>query len=65
MKWKPIDTAPLDHCRDVLLFGDGDSFDLCMFVGFWDNDAKKWCPFDGNESVQPTHWMPLPRPPAV
>lgn len=65
-RWQPIATAP--HDCQVLLFKGGD-----MYVGCWVQD-----PFTGDEAfaiaelgdhgraiVHPTHWCPLPAPPAA
>ena len=65
MEWQPIDTAPLEDGKHVLLFGNGETFELCTFIGSWDVYDRKWYPFDGVYHVQPTHWMPLPPPPAA
>lgn len=63
MEWQPIETAPANDRKHILLFGDGSGFAECVFVGYWDDDAGKWFPFDGNGFVKPTHWMPLPEAP--
>jgi hypothetical protein len=54
--WQPIETAPKDHFTDVLLWG----VDLGVTIGFW---SDGWARIDGLD-VDPTHWMPLPAPPA-
>ena len=61
--WQPIETAPKDG-RDLLVFeGSG------MCVANWDD----WKQRNGQTAgwrdgqcypVNPTHWMPLPQPPA-
>jgi hypothetical protein len=55
--WRPIDTAPRDGTR-VLLWWDG-----------WDIQLGSWHPLHGWQTgpivhCQPTHWTPLPLPPA-
>lgn len=61
-QWQPIETARKSNNRKhVILFGDGSSFSKCVFIGFC--DGQKWFPFDGNDDVYPTHWMPLPPAP--
>ena len=69
--WQPIESAPKD--QHVLLFATvppTDSLDMggpVILSGYWDAMDDAWCstlatvfgPF-----VDPTHWMPLPPPPA-
>jgi hypothetical protein len=78
MTWQPIETAP--KMRNILLFAvthvkdDGTVGNWKMATGFWhtgyENDTggrTPWCWGDqqlGKYEVQPTHWMPLPAPPA-
>jgi hypothetical protein len=63
-EWQPIETAPKDGTK-VLLFcnpcGAG--------VGLFHLRRKLWVLGDPNELeaediIFPTHWMPLPEPPA-
>ena len=72
--WQPIETAPKDgrnvlspnYGRDVLLFVP-DGYCTKVFVGFFDY-MDGWLTPEGGEikiiSGFPTHWMPLPEPPA-
>jgi hypothetical protein len=69
MTWQPIETAPKDG-SEFLAFGGGlDHFDICVYnarIGCWscgsitldDTDIEP----EGYN--RPTHWMPLPEPPA-
>jgi hypothetical protein len=61
--WLPIDTfhETQRETRHVLLWVDGDAR-----FGFYDDAAASWRgqPGDPDEPIDPTHWMPLPRPPA-
>lgn len=60
-EWRPIDAAPKDG-EDVLAT-DG----TAMLVTYWYGPHVGWLyDFDdyGVEGWQPTHWMPLPEPPA-
>lgn len=69
--WQPIETAPKQ--RVVLLWAltDEETGNWKMATGFWmpgyrdepgewEWDGRRLKPYD----VQPTHWMPLPEPPA-
>jgi hypothetical protein len=71
MSWQPIETAPKDGTA-VLLYSDGD----CSVARF---DGRNWqVQGDGQNAVRymsdfgteylthdwPTHWQPLPEPPA-
>ena len=79
MEWQPIETASKDRLTEILLwfpFGTpGLSKPGCYFIGIWGYPNEKaeeagWegpCWVDPNESEplgEPTHWMPLPEPPA-
>ena len=61
-KWLLIETAPKD--RNILLAAEfyGPS-DWRIKIGGWADDAKRWELFGA--SWTPTHWMPLPPPPAI
>lgn len=65
MSWRPIETAPRDGSGILAFWGadtrcDERSYGVIVFVnGEWTNPD--------NYSVtygEPTHWMPLPEPPA-
>lgn len=64
MEWKPIETAPKDgssflavtKCNKMLVANYGHTGILFIsHIG-----AESW-----NEDNLPTHWMPLPKPPAI
>ncbi len=65
LEWRPIETAPRDGTRVILVWG-GESIN-----GFFLNNSQSLRPWAGwrTESMvpapigQPTHWMPLPPPP--
>jgi len=74
--WQPIETAPKDGTRVLLWVCDFGRW-LCV-CGSWDNDrhATKPKPYWTHDNArsngirdtranQPTHWMPLPPPPAM
>ena len=67
MEWQPIETAPKDGTR-VLLIDADDAGTVCW--GEWsDWDEVPECRdigdigCNGQYDYQPTHWMPLPSPP--
>lgn len=64
MQWRPIETAPKDGTPLLLLWPDAAEK---MAVMWWDEYVENWLGYyDGiNPGYQPpTHWMPLPPPPA-
>ena len=61
--WRPIETAPRDGSRIVLLipyarekFSEAE----CTDEGCWDADDKcfRFDGDDGPDDIQPTHWRP-------
>ena len=69
--WKPIETAPKDGSTVILGFAGSHSEE-----GFWMNDPERnhwgeigWFSSDADvlceRPASPTHWMPLPSPPAA
>lgn len=61
--WQPIETAPKDG-HDVLITTAG--YGTLVRVGFWDEARDGvWSVWPGRERMQPTHWRPLPEPPAI
>lgn len=74
MEWRPIDTAPIDgtivwlYCSDNVQregwFETGRNFDQPFndWTSGWETQGE----YDvGYNSISPTHWMPLPEPPAT
>ena len=59
--WRPIETAPKGTMNTILIFGD-EGTELV----WWSERAKRWLSLDGKDSYneKPSHWMPLPAPPA-
>lgn len=57
--WQPIETAPKDGI-DVLLFEDGK-----QYVASWSETAGGQFFNDAEHQHNPTHWMPLPKPPTA
>lgn len=66
--WRPISEAPQDGTQVLLgyfLEGGGGG---CPEVGFWHSSKKKWCSrvlLNAEGYFSPTHWQPLPPPPAA
>ena len=58
MDWQPIETAPKDGTRVIVLEGDGDVSLADFYDGRWFYSVAH------DEMFDPTHWMPLPDPPA-
>jgi hypothetical protein len=76
--WQPIETAPKDGRKILLLepFEYKDDYSECLSIGFWGSgylkNPKRWCNWhdsgdhycDYFASVyNPTHWAELPEPP--
>ncbi len=67
MGWQPIETAPKDAMSVLLFIPSKGKFGVK--AGFWAATYDCWAWY-GDCSVrearhhQPTHWMPLPDPPA-
>lgn len=70
-EWQTIETAP--RMQTILMFAvtdiadDGEARNWKMATGFWHSSNRAWR-WDGrgvrSYDIQPTHWMPLPAPPA-
>jgi hypothetical protein len=68
--WQPIETAPKDGTAILAYYPDKAGFTARQDVvpvfwsgwggGVWENSTSGGKPFQ-----QPTHWMPLPGPPAA
>ena len=65
MKWQPIETAPRDGTKFLVLGGPYLGYVIPVVVdavfdeGAWWPNQSDW--MDG--PLEPTHWMPLPPPP--
>lgn len=76
MKWQSIETAPRDKAiilwglldpipSEKELFGNLDR--PMMTIGYWCQIDDAWSPSTSpwtGPFFAPTHWMPLPKPPA-
>lgn len=50
--------------RHRLLFGDGEGFEQCWIVGYWEPSEKRWMhAFGPRGKVYPVCWAKLPVPP--
>ena len=69
MEWRTIETAPKDGSQILVVLGRE------MSVVEWDAAATEWndgvgwrdmgdMGWGGMTGAEPTHWMPLPDPPA-
>lgn len=71
--WQPIETAPKDedeweHPRVLLTDGEKVAAGHWKHGAYWTNEAEiEWLGDDGafHEEWRPTHWIPLPEPPAL
>ena len=77
--WQPIDTAPKDWRKSVLLYWPSYAYNIddegcpMMDIGrwvenvrgasYWSNTAEYDCYGLTKPEHQPSHWMPLPEPP--
>jgi hypothetical protein len=78
-EWQPIDTAPKDgtkilayhKCDYLYSTGERKTFECIEIVRWgevmqWDNPEDEYDWMTGSnfdEQINPTHWMPLPKPP--
>lgn len=67
-QWRPIETAPKDG-TSILICGFGGANKYFVADVKW--NEGEWCLFDPAEDLYswpcygPSHWMPLPAPPAA
>lgn len=59
MAWQPIETAPKDGA-DILTW---DGNDQCVL--FFSQHGHGWTAGNPAVGYNPTHWQPLPAPPAL
>ena len=71
-EWQPIDTAPKDG-EDILVYSYPDIVSAHWETDVGDDGEPYWALDDGHTRYyalrrhmhEPTHWMPLPTPPAT
>lgn len=62
MNWQPIESAPKDGTKILLLLKDSD----VPHSGYYKIRYSwriAWDDYDLSDNDGPTHWMPLPEPP--
>lgn len=69
MNWQPIETAPKhtdqETDEDILFLGFvPHSCGGYMCVFYWNQRLEQWQNNIDGGTDKPTHWMPLPAPPA-
>lgn len=60
-EWRDIGSAEHDEETYILVFTETGFCEVCR-VGWFEDGEPVW--FNGDCRVYPTHWMPLPAPPA-
>ena len=60
-KWQPMELAPKDG-TEILAVVKGEAV-----IVWWREEGQEWCWQNNTLSVlqEPTHWMPLPKPPLM
>lgn len=58
MEWQPIETAPKDG-NDMLIVTHWKD----IYVGYWDLMDERFMESEYVVIYEPTHWMPIPKPP--
>lgn len=77
MDWQDISTAPKDGTEIAVWVPTTKPIRdkrkrvlACLFKGYWDDRREAWCEEGSEEIIEdlweraPTHWQPLPSPPA-
>lgn len=62
--WRPIETAPKDGASVLMSNGKWISIGFYTATGWGDDEPPGWYSDDSPSRAHPTHWMPLPAPPA-
>ena len=66
--WQDISTAPKDG-TPIIALRVGQDARMASII-YWDGPSAEWAGRNGEDErrivkAQPTHWMPLPEPPAA
>lgn len=66
MKWQPISEAPKDGTVILAFWKSGflESFVFIQPMKWCDDREKFIISWDHDDECSPTHWMPMPLPPA-
>lgn len=64
--WLPIESAPseADSLGAILVVTEGEAYSYHVAYAGWTDDDGSIAWFNGDVRVYPTHWQPLPAPPA-
>lgn len=62
-EWQPIETAPKDETPVLLWANTRRDREYSHWIGAF--DGENWRDEVEGHFLQPTHWMPLPDPPAI
>ena len=65
-RWRPVDRLPADDCIVLVYVPEEDHPEGChepVWLGYFSADDCTWRYVTGS-TCHPTHWMPLPDPPA-
>jgi len=62
-EWQPIETAPHDDYRTILVVVEAPDGDLTHRLAMWEPENDDWTVFMANWNPQPLFWMPLPPAP--
>jgi hypothetical protein len=65
MEWQPIETAPKDKTRVLVLNKRPSGHAGSMHVAFWNSVDQLWITSSNHNIKHVSHWMPLPNPPEV
>jgi hypothetical protein len=65
-EWQPIESAPRDGTPILLCHATSKMHagSLPVLSGHWSRLSECWWSMITNDRVRPSHWMPLPDPPA-
>ena len=61
-QWQPIETAPRDGTKLLVFCETGIAVVHCFKPPL---GSDRWLTVDGGYEIEPTHWQPLPPPPAI
>jgi hypothetical protein len=62
MTWQPIATAPRNSTRILIAVPQPFGLPYIVTAAWWNTTYRRWVSDLWHE---PTHWMPLPDPPAI